>query len=81
MKGRHHQTVMKIVPQTFFEQNLLQSETQCCNLPNLITLYKTINWFSSKDINIVTCYLRSKPIRDSLLGNSFVNTQQYWSRC
>jgi hypothetical protein len=28
----------------------------------------------------VTCYLRSQPIRGSLLGNSFVNTQQYWSR-
>jgi hypothetical protein len=31
--------------------------------------------------HIVTCYLRSQPIRGSLLGNSFVNTQQYWSRC
>jgi hypothetical protein len=29
----------------------------------------------------VTCYLRSQPIRGSLLGNSCVNTQQYWSRC
>jgi hypothetical protein len=31
--------------------------------------------------SIVTCYLRSQPIRGSFLGNSFVNTQQYWSRC
>jgi hypothetical protein len=32
-------------------------------------------------VHIVTCYLRSQPVRGSLLGNSFVNTQQYWSRC
>jgi hypothetical protein len=31
--------------------------------------------------NIVTCYLRGQPNRGSFLGNNFVNTQQYWSRC
>jgi hypothetical protein len=29
--------------------------------------------------HIVTCYQRSQPIIGLLLGNSFVNTQQYWS--
>jgi hypothetical protein len=29
--------------------------------------------------NNVTCYVRSQHIRGSLLGNTFVNTQQYWS--
>jgi hypothetical protein len=32
-------------------------------------------------INIVTCHLGSQPIQRSLLGNTFVNTQQYCRRC
>jgi hypothetical protein len=56
--------------------------------PPLVPILSQINpahtvptYLSKIHFNIVTCYLRSQPIRGSFLGNSFVNTQQYWSRC
>jgi hypothetical protein len=82
--------VLPVVPNSVNVQGainlIIQSKTlltvtnTCDNIYIILTNYRT--WMSNTryDIDTVTCYLRSQPIRGLLLGNSFVNTQQYWSR-